>query len=72
MPSRLSNQEALSFLLTHLVVERQISFEMNQMTLFKLLSLATEAEETVNDTDGAIPHEVVEQLAAQLETGQNS
>ncbi|PDH41496.1 MAG: hypothetical protein CNE99_01795 [OM182 bacterium MED-G24] len=72
MPSRLSQQEALSFLLTHLVVERQISFEMNQMTPFKLLSLATEAEETANGTDGAIPHEVIEQLAAQLETGQNS
>tara|TARA_E500000331_G_scaffold210232_1_gene201486 strand:+ start:370 stop:507 length:138 start_codon:yes stop_codon:yes gene_type:complete len=45
---------------------------MNQMTPFKLLSLATEAEETANGTDGAIPHEVIEQLAAQLETGQNS
>ena len=71
MPSRLSQQEALSFLLTHLVVERQMSFEMNQMTLFRLLSLATEAEETVNRTDGAIPHEVIEQLASQFETGQN-
>lgn len=72
MRSRLSQQEALSFLLTHLVVERRVSFEMNQMTLFRLLSLASEAEEMVNREDGVIPHEIIEHVARQFEPGQPS
>ena len=61
---RLSKEEALSFILTHLVVEKSHAFEMNQATLFEMMNMASEAEAIVNREDGAIPHEVIESLAA--------
>ena len=63
MKGRISREEALSFILTHLIVERQISFEMNQLQLFNLMNLATEAETALREGDGLIPHEVIEELA---------
>jgi hypothetical protein len=63
MKSRLSKEEALSFLLTHIVVERQHTFEMNQVNLFNIMSLASQAEEQLNQEDGVIPHEVIEVIA---------
>ncbi len=63
MRRRLSREEALSFLLTHIVVERQHPFELNQATLFRIMSLAAEAEAAVNREDGLIPHEVIERIA---------
>jgi len=63
MRSRLSREEALSFLLTHLVVERQYAFEINQESLFRIMNLAAEAESRLAEEEGLIPHEVIEQLA---------
>lgn len=63
MKSRLTKEEALSFLLTHLIVERQQSFTLDQMTLFQLSNLALEAEHQVQLEEGLIPHEVIETLA---------
>jgi hypothetical protein len=60
----MTKQEALSFLLTHIVVERGHNFELNQKSLFKLMTLAGEAEQLINDSEGVIPHEVLENLAA--------
>lgn len=66
MRNRLSREEALSFLLTHLVVERQYSFEMNQASLFQIMNLAAEAESRLGEEEGLIPHEVIEQLATRF------
>ena len=67
MPSqRISREEALSFLLTYIVVERSHSFELNAATLFSLTSLAGEAESVINREEGVIPHEVIETMATQF------
>tara|TARA_R110002072_G_scaffold59158_5_gene150745 strand:- start:16735 stop:16947 length:213 start_codon:yes stop_codon:yes gene_type:complete len=66
MKSRLSKEEALSFLLTYLIVERQQSFTLNQMTLFSLSNLALEVEHRLSSEEGLIPHEVIEALADQF------
>jgi hypothetical protein len=60
----MTRQEALYFLLTHIVVERQHCFELNPQSLFALMSIAGEAEQSLSDRDGLIPHEVLEGLAA--------
>ena len=60
---RLSKEEALSFLLTHLVVEKGQVFEMNPSTLFAMMTLAGEAENRLSREEGLIPHEVIEAIA---------
>lgn len=62
--NRISRPEALSFLLTHIVVEKGYTFEMNQSTLFTLTTMASEAENRINQEEGIIPHEVIEEIAA--------
>lgn len=69
MRARLSKEEALSFLLTHIVVERGKSFEMNQLNLFTMMNMASEAESRVNREEGVIPHEVIESIAADFIEG---
>ena len=63
---RISREEALSFLLTYIVVDRSHSFEMNAAALFSLTSLAGEAEAVINREQGVIPHEVIETMATQF------
>ncbi len=60
----MTRQEALYFLLTHIVVERQHYFELNPQSLFALMSIAGEAEDSLSDREGLIPHELLESLAA--------
>ena len=60
---RITKEEALSFLLTHIVVEQGRSLELYTMTLFDLMRLAGEAETAVNSEEGVIPHEVIENVA---------
>lgn len=60
---RLSKEEALSFLLTHLVVERAYKFEMTPTILFRLNHMATESLDILAREEGAIPHEVIENIA---------
>lgn len=60
---RLSKEQALSFLLTHIVVDKLHHFEMNQLNLFTLMSLASEAENRIEHEPGVIPHEIIEELA---------
>ena len=62
--ARVSKEEALCFLLTYLVVERNTTLELTQMTLFELSSLAQEAVDQISASEGVIPHEVIETLAA--------
>ena len=66
MRSRLTREEALSFLLTHIVVEQQHSFEINATTLFQIMQLAAEAETRINKEEGVIPHEVIETIAREF------
>ena len=61
--SRLSRSEILSFLLNHIVIEKSCNFEMNQINLFKLTNLASEAEDRLNQEEDLIPHELIEEMA---------
>ena len=63
MKSRISKEEALAFLLTYLIVDRQQVFELNQLSLFNLTNLAAEAELKLSEEEGLIPHELIETLA---------
>ncbi len=63
---RISKEEALSFLLTYLIVDRQLSFELNQLVLFNLTNLAAEAALRLSEEEGLIPHELIETLAEQF------
>ena len=63
---RLSTAEALSFLLTYIVVERGITLELNQLNLFSLSNLAERAVDEISNTEGVIPHELIEELAVEF------
>ena len=60
---RISTAEALSFLLTYIVVDCGITLELNQLNLFTLSNLAQRASEDISNTGGIIPHELIEELA---------
>jgi hypothetical protein len=62
--ARVSKEEALCFLLTYLVVERNTTLELTQTSLFELSNLAQQAVDRISESDGVIPHEVIETLAA--------
>ena len=49
--------------MTHIVVDKQHSFEMSPMNLFNLMNLAAEAESELQTQEGLIPHEVIEEIA---------
>ena len=61
--SRITKEEALSFLLTYLVVEQGRTVELDTVTLFNLNRIAGEAVTVVNNEEGLIPHEVIEEAA---------
>lgn len=66
MKSRISKEEALAFLLSYLIVDRQLVFELNQLSLFTLTNLASEASLKLSQEEGLIPHELIETLAEQF------
>jgi hypothetical protein len=66
MKPRLTKEEVLTFLLTYLIVERQQTFTLNQMTLFNLSNVAAEVVNRLASEEGLIPHEVIETLADQF------
>ena len=61
--SRITKEEALSFLLTFLVVDQGRTVELDAVTLFHLMRIASKAATTVNSKDGVIPHEIIEDAA---------
>ena len=63
---RISKEEALAFLLSYIIVDRQTTFELNQLSLFNLTNLAAEAELKLSEEEGLIPHELIETLAEQF------
>lgn len=60
---RISRAEALSFLLAHIIVERDVSIELDQLGLFNLNKVAQRAVDEISNSDDIIPHEVIERLA---------
>ncbi len=62
---RVTKEEALNFLLTHIVVERGLVLTIDQLALFNLNNLAQRAVEQIAETEGIIPHEVIEALASE-------
>ena len=63
---RISKEEALSFLLTYIVVECGATIALDQLNLFNLSNLAFRAVDKINESDGIIPHEVIESLASEF------
>jgi hypothetical protein len=59
----MTRQEALYFLLTHIVVEKNHHFELNPQSLFALMTIAGDAEQSLENAQDAIPHELLESLA---------
>ena len=64
--SKISKDEALSFLLTYIIVEQSTELQLDQFTLFNLTSIAQEASDKINSEDGIIAHEVIEEFAHQF------
>ena len=64
--ARISKDETLTFLLTHLVIDQGKTLSLDQLALFQLTSLAQQAADRINNEEGVIPHEVVETLAAEF------
>ena len=60
---RVTREEALSFLLTYIVVEQNQNLVLDQLTLFNLTNLAQKAVDETTDSEGIIPHEIIELLA---------
>jgi hypothetical protein len=60
---RISKEEALSFLLTYIVVEQNHHLVLDQLALFNLTNLALRAVDEMTGSEGIIPHEVIESLA---------
>ncbi len=60
---RITKEEALSFLLTYIVVEQNQNIVLDQLTLFNLTNLALRAVDEATDSEGIIPHEIIESLA---------
>jgi hypothetical protein len=69
MVARISKEEALSFLLTHLVIEKQQTIALNQMSLFKLMTMAAQGADRINKEEDAIPHEILQELAETFDPG---
>lgn len=59
----MTKEEALSFLLTYLVVEQNHLLVLDQLELFNLTNLAQSAAEKMTDSEGIIPHELLESMA---------
>lgn len=60
---RLTKADAVTFLLTHIVIESEISFEMNALNLFHIMSMADTAVEQAIQQQSSIPHEIMEAIA---------
>ncbi|MBT5701103.1 MAG: hypothetical protein HOI67_06595 [Gammaproteobacteria bacterium] len=60
---RMTKEEALSFLLTYLVVEQNHLLVLDQLELFNLTNLAQNAVEKMTDSEGIVPHELIESMA---------
>ena len=60
---RINKTEALSFLLTHIVVDQRQTLSLDSLSLFRLIGLAQRATDEINSSDDAVPHEILESMA---------
>ena len=67
MRTRISRDEALSFILTYIIVEKSTAFQLDQLSLFSLTNLASQAAQKLSDEEGLIPHEVIEEIVVVAE-----
>jgi hypothetical protein len=67
MAARINKEEALSFLLTHLVIEKQLTIALDQLSLFELMNMAAQGAERINREQDVIPHEILQELAENFE-----
>jgi len=63
MAKRITKEEALSFLLTHMVAERSFSLQLDQLALFELMNVAAHGTQVINNAEDVTAHEVLEALA---------
>ena len=64
MRTRIPRDEALSFILTYIIVDKSTAFQLDQLSLFSLTNLASQAAQKLSDEEGLIPHEVIEEIVA--------
>jgi len=67
MAARISQEEALSFLLTHLIIEKQQTISLDQLQLFELMNMAAQGADRINKEAEVIPHEVLQELAKKFD-----
>ena len=60
---RIKKAEALSFLLTYIVVHQGHTLSLNSLSLFKLTRIAEQATDEINASEDAVPHEIIESVA---------
>ena len=61
--TRFTKDKALSFLLTHIIIEQSRELQLDQLMLFTLSDLAQQAADTINSDDDVVPHEAIEVIA---------
>ena len=60
----LSKEEALSFILSDIIVTRGNNIELTPYLLFELMNLAGEAENMLSNDISLTPHEIIENLTS--------
>lgn len=63
MADRITKEEAVSFILTFIVVEQNHPLHLDQLALFELMNIAAQGAQQINSTEDVTPHEVLEELA---------
>lgn len=63
MVDRITKEEAVTFLLTYIVVEKRFALQLDALALFQIMNIAAQGTQAINSTDGVTPHEVLEALA---------
>lgn len=63
MAERITKEEALSFILSYIVVERNQPLHLDQLALFEIVNIAAMGTQRINSTVDITPHEVLEELA---------
>ena len=60
---RIKKTEALSFLLTYIVIDQGHTLSLDSLSLFKLTRIAERATDEINASEDAVPHEIIESMA---------
>ena len=60
---RIKKTEALSFLLTYIVVDQGHTLPLDSLSLFKLTRIGERATDEINASEDAVPHEIIESMA---------